>query len=32
MVRLKPFQILADAGKIADIDGKFWLTCAHDFM
>jgi len=20
------------AGKIADIGGKYWLTCAHDFM
>ncbi len=21
-----------NAGKIADIGGKYWLTCAHDFM
>ncbi len=21
-----------NAGKIADISGKYWLTCAHDFM
>lgn|SRR5208283_1815354 len=30
----KDWSILwsAYAGKIADIGGRYWLTCAHDFM